>query len=415
MAIRVAPLTDAECRNARKKRKPYRLHDGAGLALYVAPSGAKSWQLRYRSRDGREQTATLGKLEAVTLAQAREAAKEARKRAADGEQLTAVKRQHKEAAREAAANTFSVIAADWVAVESKEAGWTDDYRGEVEASLRNHLGDFDRAPVAALTYPRLAPALSRLRRVSADMHSKVRSRLNAILWFAVEHGFIPANPLPPERRRKASKARKHYPAVVDLPGIGEILRNARAADPCKGIQRAHALCVFTAQRIGEVVGAEWSELDFDAGTWTIPRQRMKRKDEQRGPHEIPLPPALLAQLREWRIADGDKSVYVCPAPRAAQPITREAVEKFYRRTLDLGGKHGPHSWRSTFKTVSEDAGKDSDAIEAQLDHVIGNKVASAYDRAKRLELRRPLMEWYEATLIAARDGATVTPIRTKRA
>jgi hypothetical protein len=38
------------------------------------------------------------------------------------------------------------------------------------------------------------------------------------------------------------------------------------------------LTVFTAQRIGEVVGARWDEFDLQAGTGAIPRARMKRKD-----------------------------------------------------------------------------------------------------------------------------------------
>ena len=119
-------------------------------------------------------------------------------------------------------------------------------------------------------------------------------------------------------------------------------------------------------------------------------------------------------LREWREADGAGAVYVCPAPRdAKRPITAEAVEKHYRDALDLGGKHSPHSWRSAFSTVCRDKGKDGDAIEAQLDHVVGSKVAATYDRAKRLQLRRELLEWYEATLIAARDGAAVLPIKQR--
>ena len=142
---------------------------------------------------------------------------------------------------------------------------------------------------------------------------------------------------------------------------------------------------------------------------------MKRKESARGPHLVPLPSRLLTTLREWRLADGDDAVYVCPAPRDhAEPITREAVEKFYRRTLDLAGIHSPHSWRSAFSTIARDAGKDADAIEAQLDHVVGNKVAAAYDRAHRLELRRAVMQWYEEVLIATRDGATVHALNQRK-
>jgi len=243
------------------------------------------------------------------------------------------------------------------------------------------------------------------------MFEKVRARLHRILDHAVTRGALERNPLPkpePERRRN----RRHFPAVVDLAGVGQILRAARAADPSKGIQRAHVLLAFTAQRVSEVVGAAWSEFDLDGGTWKIPRERMKRKDKERGPHLIPIPSALLAQLREWRTVDGPDAELVCAAPRnPKRPVTPEGVEKFYRNALGLQGKHSPHSWRSAFSTIARDAGKEGDVIEAQLDHVVGNKVASAYDRAKRFELRRSLMRRYETQLIAARDGAEVLELK----
>jgi hypothetical protein len=68
--------------------------------------------------------------------------------------------------------------------------------------------------------------------------------------------------------------------------------------------------------------------------------------------------------------------------------------------------------RSAFSTICREAGKNGDGVEAQLDHVVGNKVVSACDRARRQERRLEQMAWYEATLIAARDGANVTPIKT---
>jgi integrase len=153
------------------------------------------------------------------------------------------------------------------------------------------------------------------------------------------------------------------------------------------------------------------QTDLQAEIWSIPRERMKRQDAQRGPNVIPLPPLLLAQLREWRRTDGDTAVYSAPASRGAGPITREAVEKFYRRTLELTGRHSPHSWRSVFSTWASDAGKDPNVIEAQLDHTIGTKQLAAYDRAKRPEIRRELMDWYEHQLLTARDGAQVVPLR----
>jgi integrase len=120
-------------------------------------------------------------------------------------------------------------------------------------------------------------------------------------------------------------------------------------------------------------------------------------------------------MKDWRRMDGDDSTYVCPSPAGDAPITREAVEKFYRRTLNLSGKHSPHSWRSVLSTWANDAGEDADAVEAQLDHATGGKVKSAYDRAKRLERRADLMAWHEGALLAARDGAQVVQLAPRKA
>jgi integrase len=395
-------LTDRTVRNAKPGPKDYRLRDGDGLFVLVARTGGKSFQFRYKV-NGRGQTETLK--QADTLAAARVEAERLRKILAAGDDPKVVKRVVRATKAAANAQTFAVIAASWVRSESRRKKWSADYINEVEQSLRNHLHKLDDLPVSTIVASITAPILHTVELAAPDMAEKVARRLDSIMDHAVEVGALERNPLP--RRKPVKRARQHFPAITTAKGVGKLLRDARAADPCKGIARAHLLLAFCVQRISETVGATWSEFDLKAGLWSIPRSRMKRKDKVRGPHEVPIPAKLLALLREWRAADGDDALYVCPAPRDPErSITREAVEKFYRRSLDLAGKHGPHSWRSTFSTICREAGKDSDTIEAQLDHVVGTKVAAAYDRAKRLQLRCELMRWYEAQLVAARDGAS---------
>jgi len=403
-------LNDRQVLNAKGTGKPYRLYDGGGLMLNVTRRGVRSWQFSY-SHAGKKQTFTIGRYPDVGLAEARALAVEARKTAAKGVHLTVAKRIGKAKRAAHAAASFGRAAADWVARESKRARWTDDYRQEVEASLRNHLSALDALPVAEITAAIAAPVLHRAEARAPNMAKKVRFRLRAILDQASEDGLIRINPIPAARRRKAPEDRKHLPAVLDHEAIGEILRAADVADVCRGVRRAHLLSAFTAQRIGEIVGATWDEIDLAAATWAIPRARMKRKDAERGPHVVPLPPRLLAEMREWRRADGEGAGWVCPAPHGGGPITREATEKFYRRGLGLARRHTLHGWRSVFSTWAGDAGKDRDAIEAHLDHATGGKVQTAYDRGTRLELRRALLAWHEAALIAARDGARVLPLK----
>jgi len=398
-----------------RKTGPYRLADGGGLYLWVPGSGVKTWQFRYRHA-GKQQTATLGKFsDTQGLAWARAKADEARSRVEEGDHLTRVKAVKKATKRAASRNTFATVAADWVKSEARRAKWTPDYKDEVAASLANHLSALDALPVSEITAGIASPHIRKIERTAPDMAKKVRQRLRSIFDYAVEGGLIVGNPLPAPRRRKAATERTHLPATLTKDGVGAILRAAAAAEAGKGVRRAHLLAAFTAQRIGEIVGATWDEVDLQSAVWSIPRDRMKRKDAERGPHLVPIPPRLFAQLKEWHRSDGDGRSYLCPAPRGDAPITREAVEKFYRRGLKLSGKHSPHSWRSVLSTWANDAGEDSDAVEAQLDHATGGKVKAAYDRAKRLQRRADLMAWHEEALIAAFDGAKAVQLKSKKA
>ena len=243
-------LSDRHVRGAKPAQKPYRLFDGDGLALWVSPSGAKSWQLRYRL-DGKEQTATLGRFDRLSLAEARAKADEQRKLVEAGEHLTTVKRAAKLERRlnrhlqrvAKADTTFGSLARAWVAREARRMQWTVQYREEVAASLKNHLSVLDPLPVGKVTAALCAPLFARMDHSAPHMVEKVRRRLRAILDDSVEQGILAGNPLPAPRRRRRLDL-KHYPAVTDLAGLGGILRAARAADPCKGIARAHVLLAF---------------------------------------------------------------------------------------------------------------------------------------------------------------------------
>jgi integrase len=424
-------LTDAAVRNAKPRPKPYRLSDGDSLYLLVNPSGVKVFQYRYYhgictddetgipklNKDGkpipRQMTATLGKYPAISLADARQKARDARKLADAGQHVTAARNVARAKAAVSTGNTFKVMAAAWVADTARGRAWSEDHKDKVVASLSNHLSRLDNLPVTAITALMCDPELRKVEASAPDAARKVYQRLQSILDYAVSRGFIERNPLPATRRGPRADV-KHFPAVLSAMGLGEILRNAERANVAQGVQRAHLLCAFTAQRIGEVVGADWTEVDFQTGTWTIPRARMKRHDPNLPPHVVPLPPELFTQMREWHRIDQGAG-YVCGSPTTGSHISREAVEKFYNRTLKLAGIHSPHSWRSVFSTFGRNAGKDRDAIEKQLDHAIGSDVSQAYDRADRLAIRREIVNAHEQALIAARDGAQIFNIAERRA
>ncbi len=403
-------LSDLAIRRAKPRERAFYLYDGEGLQLYVPPSGASAWQFVYR-HDGKRQTATLGRLAGMSLAEARVAAESARTAAREGRHVTAVQRAQRarNAAATTTANTFGGVAEQWREARGRKMQWTPDYAEEVKASIERHLKPLLKLPMAEIDATMTTPIIAAADRAAPAMARKVEQRLLAIFDHAVRGGVIRANPLPrPERTKQKGR---HYPSVVDRDGVGAIIRAADQAECFRGVRRVHWICMLTVQRIGVVMRATWDQFDLEAGLWTIPRPGMKTKTEERGDHVVPLGPRMLAMLRAWRKDDGDGVRYVARALNADKPITHEAVEKFYREKLGLRDRHNPHSWRTVFKTWSADAGKDDDAVESQLDHKVGDDVQSAYDRAKRLKRRAVLIRWYEGQIFLARDGAEVVTLR----
>lgn len=63
-------LTEAQCKAAKPKEKPYKLFDGGGLYLWVSSKGARTWRVAYRY-EAKQKTISLGDYPLLSLAQAR--------------------------------------------------------------------------------------------------------------------------------------------------------------------------------------------------------------------------------------------------------------------------------------------------------------------------------------------------------
>jgi len=219
---------------------------------------------------------------------------------------------------------------------------------------------------------------------------------------------------------KKKKRVKHRPAILEWSGLGDILRSAEAARLSPAVRMAHRLCAFSMARISNIVQAEWPELHLDVETpvWIIPRKKMKAHDRDHD-HKIILGPTIAAELRTWRALIGGKG-FVFPSPVGGKHITRESLEKVYRVTLGLDGRHTPHGWRSALSTLARDTPEDKgggferDVVELALDHIHDSEVVRAYDRGKRLEERVRLMHWWDEQLMKAQRGADVLPMKRKK-
>jgi integrase len=135
---------------------------------------------------------------------------------------------------------------------------------------------------------------------------------------------------------------------------------------------------------------------------------LKKKDKRFPDHRVPLAPALVIELKEWRRVAGG-SPFVFPSPTdPAKPVSREALEKVYRVTLGLAGIHSPHGWRSSMTSNALDNGFNREVVLTATDHTHDTEVALAYDRAERIEQRIALFAWWAEQLVLAQAGGKVS-------
>ena len=409
-------LTDKACRafvaqEARGKKLP----DGGGLHLYITPAGGATWRIKYRI-DNKEKVYSIGSYPAVSLAAARAELTEVKALLRENKDPVTQRRINRAETSASSDTTFEGVAGEWLTMKQRE--WsTGHFIKSARAFERDIYSSIGKLPIASITPAIVAKAIEDInKRDVLETATRVLQHLNGVFRYAQAKGLCRDNPALPAREilpRKKNTGRMN--ALLDWVSLGDILRRADMARISPSVRMAHRLIAFTGMRIGNVVEAEWKEfhLDDEQPTWVIPRAKMKVTSRPID-HRVPLGEGMVTELREWKNRVGGKG-YVFPSPAGGKHIGRESIEKVYRVTLGLNGKHSPHGWRSSFSTLARDNGTARDVVELALDHVHDNEVARAYDRGERFDERVKLLDWWGKQLAIAQRGATIIPLKTKAA
>lgn len=390
-----------------------KLADGGGLHLFVTPAGGTTWRIKYRI-DGKEKIYSIGPYPLVSLAAARVELGEVKALLLENRDPVTARRVNRASNAACADNTFQAVASEWLAMKQKE--WSaGHYTKSARAFERDIYPAIGKLPVANITPAIVAKAVEDIhKRDVLETATRILQHLNGVFRYAQAKGLCRDNPASAAREilpRKKDNGR--MPALLDWASLGDVLRRAEMARLSPSVRMAHRLCAFSSARIGNVVNAEWREfhLDDEQPVWIIPRAKMKVATRDID-HRIPLSPEIAAELRQWREVFGSRG-FVFPSPQGGKHIGRESIEKVYRVTLKLEGKHSPHGWRSAFSTLARDQGFARDVVELALDHAHDNDVARAYDRGERFTQRVELFNWWGEQLASAQRGAKIIPLPGK--
>ena len=374
-------------------RAPGRYGDGAGLHLHVRRGGSRSWVLR-KTLAGRRTDFSLGPYPDLSLADAREKAREWRRLIREGRDPRAVSA--------AAAVTFEAAAREFHAAHAD--GWVPGHAVRWIRSLElDVFPALGARPLGTIKAADVAESLRPIWHAKPDTALRLRQRITAVFEWAVAAGHLEgASPVVglPRLLRPVKREVQHFRSLPwqDVPALFVALgrRDGMAA-------RVLAFLLLTAARSGEARGARWAEVT-DAGSegpvWTIPVARMKT----RVPHRVPLAPPAVALLEELGGLDAEL-VFPSNARRGpAAPLTAEALSRL-RRRMGIEGVTTAHGLRATFKTWGAETSRDRTLVELCLSHAHGDRVEQAYLRSDLLRRRREIMEaWARHVTGDARAG-----------
>lgn len=401
------PLTDTAIRKAKPTDKPQRMFDGGGLYLEVAPAGGKLWRWKYR-HGGKEKRLALGAYPAVTLADARERHAEARKLLAAGIDPSEQRKAEKAAGVERAANSFEVVAREWLGKQT----WVEGYRVKVEAWLRNDVFPYiGGKPVAEVTAPEFLRVVRRIEeRGAIESAHRILQNCGQVMRYAIATGRAERNPVADLRGALASPAERHHAAITDPGELGGLLRAIEGYSGDMVTRAALRLSSLLFVRPGELRHAEWSEIDMDGAEWNIPAGKMK----MRQPHLVPLCEQALSILRELQPLTG-RGQYVFPGARSPRrPMSNNAINAALRRMGYGTDTMTAHGFRATARTLlDETLGFRVDYIEHQLAHAVKDPNGRAYNRTSHLPERRKMMQAWADYLDSLRVGGNVVAIGRK--
>lgn len=411
------PLNETFIKNSTKwSGKPAgdKHGDGFGLYLHVKQSG-KYWRMSYQRTSGKQNTLAFGVYPAVSLLQARARREEARALIAQGIDPSTHKQEQKRAKKLAAINTYEAVAREFHSIKARV--WSESYAAKW---LRlNELYLFTVIGKQPLGSIKPIDLLEALRKVEAkgilSTAEDLQQIAGQVFRYGVQTSRCERNVAADLKGALEPHVEKHYAAIIDPVKAGEMLRAIDGYTGQPVTVAALKLSALLFQRPGNIRAMEWSWVDLDRATVTIPPKDMKRLKEAKingKPHLIPLATQAVEILRELNRLTGGGQYVFAGARTTQRPMSENTLNSALRRLGFGSDVHVSHGFRAMAKTMLLERlhGINDALIEAQLGHGKSGPLGAAYDRAEYQEQRRLMMQTWADYLDKLRAGADVIPI-----
>jgi len=348
--------------------------DGAlkGFGVRMKPSGAASYLVQYRTKDGRTRRLVLGRVGVLTPDEARKLAGDRLKEAAQGGDPSADRHT---ARREtiSVSDLADLYLADGPAEKpnKKVSSWATD-RSNIQRHIVPLLGSKSVRGLTSADIARFQADVA-AGKSHADVKTGKRGRaiikggrgtaarslavLAAMLQFAVNQKLIPENPAKGVELLKLDR-KERFLSEVEIVGLADTLA-AMERDQQLNAAAAAAirLLLLTGCRKTEILSLRWDFVDFERGCLRLPESKT-------GAKVVPLAAAALQLLGELP----RRGEFVLPGSRGAGHY--EGLQKAWERVRERAALPGVrlHDFRHTYASFGIAAGDTLFMIGKVLGH-----------------------------------------------
>jgi integrase len=240
-----------------------------GFGVRVSPTGRKSFIINWRNKEGRQGKKVVGIYGKMTVEQARLLAQQYFYKISLGEE------PRRNVRHDPTFTEFAKMYQDDYSYNNKS---TNSYVNE-NYLLQNHiLPIFGKKKLHQIKKREIEKFHNSFPELKVT-HNRILSLISHIFTKAIEWDYIEINPAQGIRKKKEEK-RTRYLSRDEINRLLAVLDSY----PQKHISQALKIILFTGSRRGEVLGAQWSEFNFERQDWIKPLHKTK----QRRTEKIPL-------------------------------------------------------------------------------------------------------------------------------
>ena len=402
-ACEAISLTQRSIDALRPAEMAYRVPDlrCIGLAVRVAPSGIKTWDLAYRIKNsGKTRRLSLGRISDVSLEKARERANELTSAARTGRDLVSEEEEEKRAAQ---ASRLTIEQLVELYVRRRVTGRLRTAK-EIESRLKRalspvfqrHVDEICRRNVREL----LDPVADKGNEREAE---KRRQTIGAMFRWAVSQDIVETDATAGLTAYDPGTPRDRVLAVDEIEALWKWLKSdALPSEPADILK----LELLTGARCGEISGLCAEEINREEWLWTLPAERSKNKK----PRVTPLVGGA-KQIIQTRLS----IVQAGPLFRTETGTILTAAHVGHyllaRRDKLPITKFTTHDLRRTVATQLTEMGIALDLVAAVIGHEAGSRetrtLVRHYVRTDLLDRKRSCLEAWQRRLSEIIEGKSV--------